>query len=169
MQWPEFRWLRNRPADTEPKIDMGDGRFLTAADVLEGHYRRLATQTVTLQVKPDLQAAITVVAPELAPLTAVATDVAQALPRIQPTSQFRSDLHRALELTHRQHHAQRALGTYPPAVGDPVGAGQPDCRCGRYLLCGPTCSPHTIRTDLTAQLYRRSALSNIFTTGENVT
>jgi hypothetical protein len=114
MQWFFFARRRTQPEDTGPAIDMGDGRFLTAADLLEGHYHRLATQTVAVQVKPDLQSAITVVAPELAPLTAVASEVAQAMPRVQPAAHFRADLHRALELTHRQQHAQRVLGTRTP-------------------------------------------------------
>lgn len=125
MQWLAWNWLRDR-ADgrlATRKIDMGSGRFLTAADLLEGHYHRLArqataqasqpphTQTVTVQVAPDLQVAIAVLAPELAPLTAVASEVAQAMPHVQPTRQFRQELHRALEQTHRQHQAQRRLGT----------------------------------------------------------
>lgn len=114
MQWHFWPWQREQPEDTGPAIDMGDGRYLTAADLLEGHYHRLATQTVTVQVKPDLQSAITILAPELAPLTAVASEVAQALPRVQPAAHFRADLHRALELTHRQQHAQRVLGTRAP-------------------------------------------------------
>jgi hypothetical protein len=114
MQWPEFGWLRNRQVDAGPQIDMGNGRYLTAADLLEGHYRRLATQTVTVQLKPNLQAAITVLAPELAPLTEVASEMVEAMPRIQPANQFRQDLHRALELTHRQQQAQRVLGTRTP-------------------------------------------------------
>ncbi|RIK47639.1 MAG: hypothetical protein DCC57_14070 [Chloroflexi bacterium] len=113
MQWFFLPWRRDQQEDTGPAIDMGSGHFLTAADLLEGHYHRLATQTVAVQVKPDLQAAITLVAPELAPLTAVASEVAQAMPRVQPAAHFRADLHRALELTHRQQHAQRVLGTRP--------------------------------------------------------
>ena len=114
MRWPEVGWLTNLRSKPEPKIDMGNGRLVSAVDVLEGHYRRLATRTVTVQVQPDLQSAITVVAPELAPLTAVAADVAEALPRVQPTTQFRSELHRALERTHRQQSAQRLLGVQTP-------------------------------------------------------
>jgi hypothetical protein len=116
MRWPELRWPLHVRGEPEPQIDMGNGRLVSAADVLEGHYRRLATRTVTVQVQPDLQSAITVVAPELAPLTAVAADVAQAMPSIQPTMQFRQELHRALELSHRQQQAQRILGTYPAAA-----------------------------------------------------
>jgi hypothetical protein len=116
MLWSELRGRLLPQNQANRKIDMGDGRFVTAADVLEGHFHRLATQTVTVQLKPDLQAAITVVAPELAPLTAVASEVAHAMPQVQPGEQFRQELHRALELTHRQQHAQRVLGTRPPAA-----------------------------------------------------
>jgi hypothetical protein len=115
MLWSELRGRLLPQNQANRKIDMGNGRFATAADLLEGHFHRLATQTVTVQLKPDLQAAITVVAPELAPLTAVASEVAHAMPQVQPGEQFRQELHRALELTHRQHHAQRILGTRPPA------------------------------------------------------
>lgn len=130
MQWPDWNWLRSRDHDhgrlATRKIDMGSGRFLTAADLIEGHFHRLArqwyvqssatanAQTVTVQVKPDLQVAIAVLAPELAPLAAVASEVAQAMPQVQPTRQFRQELHRALEQTHRQQQAQRLLGTRPP-------------------------------------------------------
>jgi hypothetical protein len=101
----------------EPQIDMGNGYFLSSTDLLEGHYHRLTTRTVNVQVDPDLQAAITVVAPTLAPLTEVANEVADTMPKVQPQAQFRADLHRALELTHRQHQAQRVLGTrQTPAV-----------------------------------------------------
>jgi hypothetical protein len=116
MPWHFFPWRHDQQEDAGPSIDMGNGRFLTAADLLEGHYHRLAAQTVAVQVKPDLQSAITVVAPELAPLTAVASEVAHAMPRIQPGAHFRADLHRALELTHRQQHAQRVLGTRQAAA-----------------------------------------------------
>jgi hypothetical protein len=55
----------------------------------------------------------------LAPLTELATEVAGVVPQVQPGVRFRQDLHRALELTHRQHSAQRKLGTQavePPAL-----------------------------------------------------
>ncbi len=111
----EWAKLRNDPVPSPTPVSMGNGRFLTAEDVLEGHFRRLttqpATQTVTLQVKDDLTAAITVLAPELTPLTHVAQKVAQTVPPVQPEARFRENLHSALERTHRQHSAQRVLGT----------------------------------------------------------
>ena len=98
-------------------IDLGDGRILGAEDVLEGHFRRLASrprsQNVHVQVSDDLAAAITVLAPDLAPLTIVAEEVADAVPLVQPAPDFRQHLHQALERTHRQHAAQRTLGTRP--------------------------------------------------------
>ncbi len=122
-EWPEWLLSTANQADG-PQIDMGNGYFLAPADLLEGHYHRLTTRTVTVQVGPDLQAAITVLAPDLAPLTEVASGVADTMPQVQPQAQFRADLHRALELTHRQHQAQRVLGTRhtPPVARRLSGA-----------------------------------------------
>jgi hypothetical protein len=102
-------------------VDMGNGRSLAPEDLLEGHFARLARQaastqpsaqhTVNVHVNPNLQAAITVLAPDLAPLTELAEEVAQVVPCNQPATRFRQDLHRALEQTHRQQSAQRKLGT----------------------------------------------------------
>ena len=126
MTLPSIRsvgwWQNTRPA---PSIDLGDGRVVGAEDVLESHYRRLSrgpqpprTRQVAVQVEDNLTAAITVLAPDLAPLTRLAEEVAAAMPSVQPAPQFRSDLQRALERTHRQHAAQRALGTrQPPQQG----------------------------------------------------
>jgi hypothetical protein len=97
------------------KIDLGNGKFLAAEDVLEGHFHRLASTTVPVQVGPNLTAAITVLAPGLTPLTELAEEVAHTVPLVQPAPQFRHHLHQALEQTHRQHAAQRMLGTRPPA------------------------------------------------------
>jgi hypothetical protein len=121
----EWAKLRNDPMPSPTPVNMGNGRFLTAEDVLEGHFRRLTTQptaqTVTLQVKDDLNAAITVLAPELTPLTRVAQEVAQTVPAVQPEPRFRQNLHSALERTHRQHSAQRVLGTRSPTpTGSPL-------------------------------------------------
>lgn len=68
-------------------------------------------RSVPVQVGDTLFTAITVLAPQLAPLTALAEDVACALPLVQPAQSFRASLHSALEQTHRQHAAQRVLGT----------------------------------------------------------
>lgn len=115
---------------TAPRgIDLGGGRMLRAEDVLEGHFRRLAsrpraqTQHVSVQVGDNLLAAITVLAPDLAPLTMVAEEVAGAMPYVQPAQDFRLHLHEALERTHRQHAAQRTLGTRPPTP--PVSSSRP--------------------------------------------
>ena len=112
-EWPQWALTSTNQVEG-PQIDMGNGYFLSPVDLLEGHYYRLTTRTVTIQVGPDLQAAITVLAPALAPLTEVASEVADTMPQVQPQAQFRADLHRALELTHRQHQAQRVLGTHYP-------------------------------------------------------
>lgn len=113
MQWADIWPVWNRQTVEKAPIDMGNGRLISAEDLLDGHFRRLATTTVQVQVKPDLQAAITVVAPTLAPLTELASEVARAVPVAQPAPRFRQDLQRALELTHRQQAAQRKLGTRP--------------------------------------------------------
>lgn len=110
---PEIRWPK-REEQSAPKLDMGQGEALPAEDVLDGHFRRLFRRhTVEVQTDDSLKSAITVLAPDLAPLTDLAEDLADAVPDVQPEEQFRQDLHRALELTHRQHTAQRALGTEP--------------------------------------------------------
>lgn len=117
---PWTGWLEQfavRPSPPPRGIDLGDGRMLGAEDVLEGHYRRLAARparrNVPVQVGDNLLAAITVLAPDLAPLTLVAEEVADAMPYVQPAPDFRLQLHQALERTHRQHTAQRTLGTRP--------------------------------------------------------
>ncbi len=127
---PWTGWLEQigvRPSPPPRGIDLGNGRILGAEDVLEGHYRRLTTRPRTHQVKvhvaDNLAAAITVLAPDLTPLTLVAEEVANAVPRVQPAPDFRMHLHEALERTHRQHAAQRTLGTRPP--GSATGSSRP--------------------------------------------
>lgn len=114
------RIFGRHPCPPVQGIDFGNGAQLGAEDVLETHFQRLARArrlpasrpvTVPVQVGDNLLGAITVLAPQLAPLTALAEDVAYALPPVQPAPSFRSSLHSALEQTHRQHAAQRALGT----------------------------------------------------------
>jgi hypothetical protein len=117
-----FSWLSQVwSAPPMPRgIDLGDGRVLGAEDVLEGHFRRIAarprrqTRKVAVQLNDSLIAKITVLAPDLAPLTELAEEVANALPPVQPASDFRANLHQALERTHRQYSAQRVLGTRRP-------------------------------------------------------
>ncbi len=132
LEWPQ-NWAINRPltlsvawptdwsvvgvsawfSERTPieQVDFGDGRAISAADLLDGHFQRLATQP--LPVEHDLHTTIAVVAPTLTPLTDLAEAVAHTLPLAQPTPQFRDTLYKALEQTHRQHHAQRILGTRP--------------------------------------------------------
>jgi hypothetical protein len=118
-RWTEWAQAIRRTPAVPPGIEMGDGRRMGAEDVLEGHYRRLAARTrnqpraVQVQVGENLVTAIAVLAPDLAPLTEIAEEVADALPPVQPAPQFREHLHQALELTHKQHAAQRVLGTRP--------------------------------------------------------
>ncbi len=102
------------------RVDMGNGQVLGPEDVLDGHWSYLLAErsargarTVTVQVPDNWSAAIQVMAPELAPLTELAQEVADALPAVHPAPQFRRDLYQALEQTHRQYSAQRALGTRP--------------------------------------------------------
>jgi hypothetical protein len=116
----EQLWYRFWPwAQPVPGIDMGDGRKLGAEDVLESHFKRMAARrrparaNVAVQVGDSLLAAITVLAPNLAPLTELAEEVATVVPPVQPAPEFRRNLHQALERTHRQHSAQRVLGTRP--------------------------------------------------------
>ena len=110
-------WSDPQP-NQDQRIHLGNGQFLAAEDVLEGHFHRIALTTVPVQVRPDLTAAITILAPGLTPLTELAEEVAHTVPLVQPTAQFRHDLHKALEQTHRQHAAQRILGTRPRATSE---------------------------------------------------
>lgn len=107
-----FLQVQDQTALPVEKVDLGNGRFVQAEDVLESHFsNRLDTPRLTVHVEGDLNQALTALAPGLASLTELAEEVDQLVPRAQPTPQFRQDLHKALELTHRQHHAQRVLGT----------------------------------------------------------
>lgn len=123
---PDWRglllWNRG-PNEYAAGLDLGDGRMLPPEDVIDGYSTRLianrrsASRTVPVQVEDDLSAAITVMAPDLAPLASLAERVADAVPAVEPEPDFRRNLYEALERTHRQHLSQRALGTRP-APGD---------------------------------------------------
>lgn len=96
-------------------IDLGGGRIMPAEDVLESHFRRIASmknapaaQDVRIEVAPNIKAAIRVMAPKLAPLAEIAEELAVKINSVEPEPGFRSDLHRALEEAHRQLAAQRA-------------------------------------------------------------
>lgn len=118
LRWRERRLQRKYGGP----VDLGGGRQVAAEDVLEGHFRRMARaghtaqlaqaaqagSEVRVQLAPGLTGAIRVMAPQLAPLTEVAEELASAFPSVRPAPEFRSELHRALEVAHREHMAARA-------------------------------------------------------------
>ncbi len=107
-----FLQFQTQQAEPTELVDLGNGRFVGGEDILDSHFHnQLETPRLTVHVEGDLNRALTALAPGLASLTELAEEVDQLVPRVQPTPQFRHDLHKALELTHRQHHAQRVLGT----------------------------------------------------------
>lgn len=109
--WGFFQWDDQATISIEP-VDLGNGHAVKAEDLLDSHFtNRIDAPRLTLHVEGDLNKALTALAPGLASLTELAEEVDQAVPRAQPTPQFRQDLQKALELTHKQHHAQRVLGT----------------------------------------------------------
>lgn len=114
--------LRLRAQSETPALDMGQGRTLSAEDLLDGHFRRMTTaataRTVQVQVDDQLRSAITVLAPELSPLTHLAEELVGVVGDVRPEPHFRAELQRALEQTHRQHTAQRVLGTRPTGSHD---------------------------------------------------
>lgn len=109
--WGFLQWSDQPDAPVTP-VDLGNGRSVKAEDLLDSHFtNRIDAPRLTVHVEGDLNKALTALAPGLASLTELAEEVDQAVPRAQPTPQFRQDLQKALELTHKQHHAQRVLGT----------------------------------------------------------
>lgn len=124
VAWPtgwSIAWIMpggSAPAPME-QIDFGEGHMVSAADLLDGHFQRLAAQPVlptAVTSESHLHTTIAVVAPTLTPLTDLAEEMAQSMPLAQPTPQFRDTLYKALEQTHRQHQAQRILGVQPTPV-----------------------------------------------------
>lgn len=113
-------WTR-RGRSSSAVLDLGDGRRVLPEDLLDGHSARLLAdrqrgrRTVPVQVDDDLSAAITVLAPDLAPLADLAEEVADVVPAVAPQPDFRRNLYEALERTHRQYRMQEALGTRPVA------------------------------------------------------
>ena len=115
-----IRWPIRQPK-APPEIDFGGGFFVPAEDVLDGHLKRLLrdnSHSVHVQTGRTLQSTIEVSSPELAPLTGLAEELAEIVPDTTPEPHFREELHRALELSHRQHAAQRALGTCPDTIDE---------------------------------------------------
>ena len=109
--WGFLQWSDQPDAPVTP-VDLGNGCSVKAEDLLDSHFtNRIDAPRLTVHVEGDLNKALTALAPGLASLTELAEEVDQAVPRAQPTPQFRQDLQKALELTHKQHHAQRVLGT----------------------------------------------------------
>ena len=109
--WGFLQWSDQPDAPVTP-VDLGNGRSVKAEDLLDSHFtNRIDAPRLTVHVEGELNKALTALAPGLASLTELAEEVDQAVPRAQPTPQFRQDLQKALELTHKQHHAQRVLGT----------------------------------------------------------
>jgi len=109
--WGFLQWSDQPEIPVKP-VDLGNGRIVKAEDLLDSHFtNRIDAPRLTMHVEGDLNQALTALAPGLASLTELAEEVDQAVPRAQPTPQFRQDLQKALELTHKQHHAQRVLGT----------------------------------------------------------
>lgn len=47
LSWVTLEWFYQREQETPPGIYLGDGEFLEAEDVLEGHFRHLAKQSTT--------------------------------------------------------------------------------------------------------------------------
>jgi hypothetical protein len=127
------RWFgRAQRRSARNSIDLGGGHRVAPEDLLEGHFRRLATdwaasltpqpalapagprtQEVRVQVAPRLDTAIRVVAPTLAPLAQIAEELAAKIPTVQPPAQFRAELHEALEQAHRRHLEQQSLSPLP--------------------------------------------------------
>lgn len=109
--WGFLQWS-DQPEITVEPVDLGNGHIVKAEDLLDSHFtNQIDAPRLTVHVEGDLNKALTALAPGLASLTELAEEVDQAVPRAQPTPQFRQDLQKALELTHKQHHAQRVLGT----------------------------------------------------------
>ncbi|MBV7327134.1 hypothetical protein KFU94_02505 [Chloroflexi bacterium TSY] len=47
LSWVTLEWFYQREEETPPGIYLGNGEFLEAEDVLEGHFRRLSQQSST--------------------------------------------------------------------------------------------------------------------------
>jgi len=112
-------WFERTPPIEQ--VDFGNGQQISAVDLLDGHFHQLTAQSD----QRERQAKLAVVAPTLTPLTDLAEAVAETVPEIHPTSDFRNTLNKALTETHRQHHAQRVLG---------IRSVEPDTSYWRNLL-----------------------------------
>jgi hypothetical protein len=80
---------------------------------MRGHLQRVRArvQPVAVQVSDSLVAAIGVLAPSFGQPVDLSAEMAAEVPPASPEPEFRANLHVALERAHRQHTAQRMLGT----------------------------------------------------------
>ena len=133
VSFVELRWFSSQDELLAPGIDMGNGQILPAADVLDGHFQRLADQngktdagqTGSSQQKPErnLGPAIQKLSPDLVPLTDLADELAGQTEQAHPAPQFRQNLHDALERAHQEQAARRVLGIQPEPLADPWRLG----------------------------------------------
>lgn len=114
-QWQLFWPWQSQQLQFVTTVDMGGGRVINSVDIVDGHAQRLSEESTN-----DLTSAIHVVAPQLAPLTDLAQEIADRSTKAHPDDKFRSDLQRALETTHRQQTARRSLGIQAAAQEDPL-------------------------------------------------
>ena len=104
-------WFYNEEVDeavSTAAIDLGNGHFLEAPDVLDSHFRRLMQEADSV----DLTEAIDSLAPPLAPLAHLANDLAHEIPRIQPDTVFRKELQQRLEAAHQQQATEDGYAVY---------------------------------------------------------
>ncbi|MCB0065038.1 MAG: hypothetical protein KDE19_23100, partial [Caldilineaceae bacterium] len=76
-----LEWFERTPPIEQ--VDFGNGRQVSAVDLLEGHARYLNKRERSTQF--DAHPTINTVAPTLTPLTDLAAEVAHTLPDAEPT------------------------------------------------------------------------------------
>ena len=118
MRWSKDRAYALGDRGVDLSLDLGDGLVLGPEEVLEGHFSRLTAARPNADpgaaATNSLQSAISALVPDLVPLTGLATDLADAVQTVAPEARFRQDLHRALEMSHRQRAVRKQLGAYGP-------------------------------------------------------
>ncbi|MFN8440241.1 MAG: hypothetical protein U0175_05715 [Caldilineaceae bacterium] len=121
VQWHLVWPWQTEEIQVATTVDLGGGRVVNAEDIVDGHAQRLhkeAKQETDKSTSTSVTNAMRVVAPELAPLTDLAQNIANQSTKAQPDGKFRSDLQRALESSYRQQHVRRKLGLQPAAQKD---------------------------------------------------
>lgn len=161
FSYVELRWFSAPDELLTKGIDMGNGQTLPAEDVLDGHFQRLTKQQVegtagederaTKRVDSTLNSAVQKLSPELAPLTDLATNLAEQTDMAFPAPQFRQNLHNALERAHQEQSARRVLGIQPQPLHDPWPLGA--WRGWVLLLLGAST---VLGLFITFKLYRRT-------------